>query len=233
MNKRHMIFTGMVFSLILLTVSSSTALLADSSGPAQNIFTSTRKVDILLREPGWDGYSFDDDGWEHGLGTKDDSTSLDLGFNKATTYMPGDTIVKDPKIQLDQSSEDCYVAMKVSFLLKDATGTYINVDKSELTSTLIDDLVISSNWHQIPDSETPPENKYEIYIFDGADDIADLLSTDGTSGTDALFSEIKVKFNIYEENLKDFEINVNAYAIQGTNLDIGDVDSTMLEFIED
>ena len=222
---------GLMVSTVLLTMSGSMALLTDSAGPAQNIFTSTRKVDILLREPMWDGYGFEDDGWYHGLSAM--TTDPDLGFNMATTYMPGDTINKDPKIQLSEDSEDCYVALKIEFYLdSDNDGEYEAVNKDDLTSEFIEAPIISSNWHQIPDSETPPENKYEIYIYDGSDDIADILSTDGTVATDALFSFIKVKFNIYEEDLRDFEINVNAYAIQATNLDVSEVDATMLDFIE-
>lgn len=107
-----------VLSLICVVGLGTTyALMSSKTDTAVNTFTSSKNVKIDLREPGWDGYTFNDTlpakpGESVILGKETDMT---LGFNKAQVYQPADVITKDPTVKNTSDDTSSFVAVKVEF----------------------------------------------------------------------------------------------------------------------
>lgn len=199
--KKILKFALVLAMVIGLSLSLSYALLTDSDGPAMNVFTSSRGIDILLREPAWDGYSFDDEDWEYGLGVKDDSTSMLLGYNIANEYLPGDTIPKDPQIRNEMDSEDTYVAMELTYLVEGTPVDYATFASYLRDGSLEFDLV---NWTNASNTDA-----YDFFVYN---DFLEAMEV-----TTPLFDEVLISFDLEPDEfgyLPELEIDITAYAVQ-------------------
>ena len=202
-----------IFSLVFgLSLSLTAAILTDSDGPATNVFTSSRGIDILLREPAWDGYTFDDAGWEGGLTPI--SGDMSLGYNIANEYLPGDTVPKDPTIKNNTGSEDAFVAMKLTYKVDDVVVPYATfATYLQDVSIAFDTGVTLTDW---TDASTAGASDFFIYN--------DILVADAT--TSPLFTEVLIDFGLVPNangDLPKLEIDAMAYAVQkqlpgGSNL---------------
>lgn len=206
---------ALALSLIAgISLSLSYALLTDSAGPAMNIFTSSRGIDIKLREPAWDGYDFDDpddsidplvDDWQEGLGTKGNSDSMLLGYNIANEYLPGDTVPKDPQIKNMTDSEDTYVAMQLTYFVDEVEVSYATF------ATYLQPGSIDFNTGVALTEWTDASNTgaYDFFVYN------DMLEAEEI--TLPLFDEVLISFDLVPDQdgyLPKLEIDIDAYAVQ-------------------
>lgn len=203
-----------IFSLVFgLSLSLTAAILTDSDGPATNVFTSSRGIDILLREPAWDGYEFGDPDWDNGLSTNPDyEGAAMLGYDVANEYLPGDTVPKDPTIKNLSTSEDAYVAMWLTYYVDldptDATPA-AKVDYTTFATYLRDGSIVFDTGATLTDWTNESGAAMDFFVYN------DYLEVSET--TSPLFTEVLIDFGLVPNangDLPTLEIVANAYAVQ-------------------
>lgn len=213
--KKIIKFALAIALLFGFSLSLSYALLTDSDGPITNVFTSSRGIDIELREITWDGYDFGDPDWDHGLSVNPDfdGDPDTLGYNIANEYLPGDTVPKDPTIKNVLDSEDTYVAMELVYKVDDVEVDYDEFITYLQPGQIVFDLgATATDWtNESNDKGTvaDPINLNNFFVYNSA-----LTDEDMTS---ALFDEILISFDLepdLEGYLPKLEIDIMAYAVQ-------------------
>ncbi|MEG0792374.1 MAG: SipW-dependent-type signal peptide-containing protein [Lachnospiraceae bacterium] len=203
-----------IAAVSVLGASVTLALLTDVTEAKTNTFASSQKIDILLREPQWDGYQFKD--IPGGDGTSANPTIKDaalenLGVNRAKEYLPGEIIQKDPQVKNSLDGVSVYTALKVEYYgmdtIKPITAAVFQADYLQPNG-----LVINDQWERIADST--PTSTSEYYLYKNI-----LKKGEDTSKT-PLFSKVPIKLDILTNDgkLPRFEIKVTAYAVQSEHL---------------
>lgn len=225
MKKKKRVACMIVVMLLGMTsgVIGTRAYLQAQTETKTNAFTSNQNISIQLREPAWDGFTFDDAASD---GTKvNDSLDVDeqkkLGLVQAAAYVPGQMIPKNPKIKNDGTKESgvsARVALKVQYY--DENHHEITYEKFKAAYLNENGITFDEKWKRINNSP------YEVYLYE------DVLGT-GES-TDALFSEIPLSGRItVGENgkLPGFQIRVTAYAVQAEYTDGTELEEIMNQFV--
>lgn len=173
----------MVLALVLVigcTVGATLAYLTDKSGEVKNTFT-IGKVDITLTET---------DNTKPNEGPKE-------GVQNTYMLMPGKEYTKDPKVTVENDSEDCYLF--VEFVVTGNVGTYV-----DYTSTLS----TANGWTQGDGTDIPANVWYRTVNKADTQKSWDLLEN----------SKITIKSDLTNEDLAkaptEISLAYNAYAIQ-------------------
>ena len=188
---------------VVVAVGVTYSLLKYRTDTINNSFTSSENISIQLREPNWDGYEFDQEYIGIPGSQKDPADqNLTLGIDKASQYMPGDSIEKNPMIKNDSQSQDAYVAIKVEF---------IGTDKQKITKDKFEELygtlTMSTDFTLIESNED-----YEVYMYNS-------VLTHGNQ-TVALFENVLVNKDIQlvDGKLPSFQINTKGLAVQSVHV---------------
>lgn len=200
MNKKKL--TVLVTSLALvgiIGVGASLAYMTDND-TAENIITMGH-VDIDLTEPNYPG---DDDG-------------------KISNVKPGDNIVKDPTITVQQGSNDTYIRVSLSFTgLTDEQKTKMLEKNDNGTYKYFD--INLANWKE--------SNGYYYYIGTYAEGQKAGLLKAGQSVK--LFEHVTIPSSWGNEMAdKTFNINIKAEAIQADNFDPTELDGVYGWYADD
>lgn len=189
----------------VVSLGTTYALMSSKSQTAVNTFSSSKNIKIDLREPKWDGYTFNEDlPTTPGVNTKvEDQNSL--GIIQAGMYQPGDIIQKNPTIQNNSNNNNAYVALKVEFI--DDTDNIINKETFEKKYGVIkgvrENIIVK-------DYDT-----YSLFIYNNKLE-SSLVNTD-TSKTQVEFFqtvELNKNIDIKEDKLPTFMIKATGYATQ-------------------
>lgn len=238
MKKKYALVVAAATLVVTLAVGGTLAYLNTTTQTVQNVFASNKKLsgNILLREPSWDGYSFEEttkkkntDGTytqtgEQPIGTtKDPEETGVLGIDQAQNYLPGDVVNKDPQVKNAGSGTDAvdaYVALRVEFY--DGTGsdaTEVNYNQFKDKFLTAAGIVFNSdNWLEVTSTKT--DDKAKVFVYKSSATQAKVLSVG--SITSAIFTSVPLSAALTEIPgtglLPKFEIKVTAYAIQANNI---------------
>lgn len=248
MNKRKKIILCLVTAAAVLAIGVTFAFLSVTTGTAANIFKSDRYLNIKLREPSWDGYDFsstsDPDGSSAISGRENDNN---LGVVASKTYVPGQTIPKDPQVKNTGTGEnavDAYVAIKVTYAIGGTAKSYADFcykktdagNNGGVTTSLDFD---TSNWVLIEDRGT--NGQIYLYKTTGADNSSVGESLRVGSTTEPLFTKVPISPDVTTvlttvngvemQKPPTFDIKVQAYAVQVANVDAAKAGSQLLKLI--
>lgn len=212
--------TASLLLVCTLLVGSTLAVLTNVTETATNVFASEKSISIKLREPKWDGYTFDDEYGSDispGQSAKPGLDFKDLGISKAENYLPGDKIGKNPTVK-NTSLESVYVAIKVEYI--DSSGTAISKSEFDKYGKAFVDLNEGMNSKFI---SIDSDSKHELYMF------ADELASQGE--TDPLFTSIHINqdIDLVDGKWPTFKINVTAYAVQSENIKVDEAKKALVE----
>lgn len=198
MSKRKTIAVAIVLALVLL-IGGMLAFFTDTD-TATNVFT-LGNVDISLSEPDWEE-------------------------DNATDLLPGATIVKNPVVTNESSSNNAYVFVEVivpCYASGDTTGTAL-VDEPLFTLG-----TTNTAWNLMSTSDIDTTAKTITYVYNygdtsGMTSLAKSVSTPKTA-TPEVFHNVTLASNITgkENGVKEvltgnINIVVNAYGIQTSDL---------------
>lgn len=106
MNKKRIITAAVSLSLVaVIGIGATMAYFTDKTDTAANVFTTGKKVDIVLTD------TVVDNGEEHSWDYHDNGDDTGIQY---TNVMPGDDISKLVAVGVDHESSDCYVAVQVT-----------------------------------------------------------------------------------------------------------------------
>ncbi len=223
MSKKKVLLSVLATAMIVtVSIGATMALLRDTTETVTNTFTSDKSISISLREPLWDGYDFSTPDADYPRGTEATSDDATLGFNMAQHYMYGDAIPKDPTVKNTTTDEDVYVAVTVDCSV---SGNAITVDDF---TTKIGTIKTNTNWIKIGDVGTK-----SIYMYGTSEDAATAVAAGGTTQT-PVFSQVELNGTELRDAvvLPNFEIKINAYAIQEKGVDVDEAKAELLNFIK-
>lgn len=142
MKRKRIAVSLSIMALTVFIIGVTYALLKDVTETTKNTFSSDKSISISLREPNWDGYSFEKEtesiqesevplgnihisDSDYPAGSKaeidagiDGASTDTLGFNIASNYLPGDVIPKNPMVKNTSEDESVYVGVKIDYLIK-------------------------------------------------------------------------------------------------------------------
>lgn len=102
--------------IIALSAGMTFALLSHVTESVTNVFASDKNLSLELREPQWDGYTFDDTYPTDILpGTSVKPGTENSGLQMAENYLPGNVISKDPMVKNTSDGLSEWVAIKVQY----------------------------------------------------------------------------------------------------------------------
>lgn len=226
-------------AITVAAIGATFAYLHDTTDRVTNAFASEKDIDILLREPLWDGYEFTDGNYTNGESAKPAvPDKAALGVVQAQDYVPGQEIPKNPKVKnvgklVDDKQEgvECKVALKVEYL--DEAGkvlTYDEFKKAYLTDTIAapdqDDLDFevgtgTNQWTQLAETEAG----YDVYLYNSTVAVGE--------ETTPLFTEVPLSWDLEpgtDGKMPEFKIKITAYAIQA-DVPSDVLNQTMLDFV--
>lgn len=206
--KKKILAISLVVSLVAVAALGVTLAYFTDTDTVDNVFTMGN-VEIMLREPGWDGYDFDDEE----IGTPD-PTNAALGYNEAKPLLPGDTAAKDPQVK-NTGSNGAYVRMKVTISnysgFQEASDLYQG-DDIDIVGDVVKGLN-ATDWTMAGDGVVSGDTITYTFNYNG------ILASGST--TNALFTGIALPSELDQElaPLQDegFTITVKAEAIQAEN----------------
>lgn len=217
---------SLITAVFILAIGLSLAFLAANTGKASNLLSSNKTISIKLREPGWDGYSFDETAAdENGNQIEPDGEHVknpddySLGYNQAKDYNPGAVITKNPQI-MNTCKEKVYVAIKVSYW-DDDTNPASKISYQDFVNKYLDaehPISWQSGWTMVQSSDGDTIDQVWIY---GSSEGAAVLKPNEVTNT-ALFDSVTLSPNLTVNDqtgcLPKFTIKVRGYAIQADNV---------------
>lgn len=226
--KRIALIAAAVITCITTGAAVTLAYLHAQTETKNNVFTSDKKISIQLREPAWDGYTFEDavsDGKtvKESLSESEKST---LGLTQALAYVPGQTVPKNPMVRNSggiKTGVPVYTAMKVQYFSGEDEVTY-----EEFADAYLDyGIAFSGEWERMSLQGVGAETaKYDLYLY------KKVLEVGNT--TPALFTEVPLSEDIsagQDGKLPGFRIQVTAYGIQSSFVDTNRIEETMKNFV--
>ncbi|MEG0328862.1 MAG: SipW-dependent-type signal peptide-containing protein [Longicatena sp.] len=209
------VFTKVILALgvICAGVTGATlALLSQVSETATNTFSSNKNISMQLREPAWDGYTFNDALPNKPGEIKKPGVIDNLGIDIANQYVPGDVINKNP--MLKNMEENVWAAIKVEYINDEG----MSISKADFNNfygktKYGQDAEINKNYSLLSNGNA----NYEVYLLNSI-----LESTTETNQT-VLFDSIKINENLQPDKdgkLPTFKIKVSGYAVQSQNVNI-------------
>ena len=189
-------------ALVTASVFGTMAYLTDEEA-VTNTFT-VGKVGLTLDE-----LDVDNDG-----DTTDNITVDNTVRDQANEYhlLPGHTYIKDPTVHIDETSEDCWVFVKVeNGLVKTIDGNVVNIEAAsesiENGYKSVADQITANGWAKLStdSNSSVPNVYYKKWTKGGNTDLVVFgeFKVDGDSVTNEVLA-----------NFKDAEIVVTAYAVQ-------------------
>lgn len=225
--------TGIILTSLLviavIAVGMTLALLQTSTGAKTNTFSSNKNIAIELREPGWDGFQFGDATESNGSNVSNPE-DMNLGFNQAKNYLPGQIIDKNPQVQNigQKDGVDAYVAIRVRYYSVAENGEKTQMTCDAFKAAYLEESINFSNeWAEIQKSSD--DQKDQVFLY-GTEKEGTVLTKDRK--TNALFDKVKLSTELTPDEtgkLPGFAIEVQAFAIQSDN--VTDVTTTMLDFV--
>lgn len=209
MRKSKKMTAGILGALTLVMVTGSAMAYFTDSEQAKNYIT-IGKVDISLTEPNWDK----------------------VPDKEKENIVPGKELVKDPTIT-NTGINDAFVFMKVTVPAAELVTANEDGTKNEKALKQLYSWEINKGWIQLGDAKAVTENGKTIafeYIYAyGSNASCSALAKNAS--TSALFDKITFLNVIEGQQFADgtgleeseTEINVQAYAIQTTDLTSNDV----------
>lgn len=226
--KRHMILVAVLLLACTMTgVLGTLAYLQRVTETKKNTFQSDKDIHIMLREPGWDGYTFEDAQSQNGEGINPSYTgdTGSLGFTQAHSYVPGESIRKNPQVKNTGDTTkgvSTYVALKVQYF--NSQGEEISYDAFRQNYLIEDGITFDTdNWTKL---EKTNGELYGSYRYDSK------LAPGQISSE--LFTQIPLSGDLTtgsDGRLPDFSIRVTAYAIQSENVESTNVNTLLYKFI--
>ncbi len=207
--KKKILVLSLVISLVAITALGVTLAYFTATRDVTNTFTMGN-VDILLREPAWDGFDFDDEE----IGTPDAQNPA-LGYNEAKPLLPGDTAAKDPQVK-NVGSNPAYVRLKVTISNYEGFRAASEMYEGEEDIDIIGDVVIGLNttdW--IPAGDGVVVGDTITYTFNYNGILASGNATNPLFTGIALPSQLDKELAPLQES--GFTIAVKAEAIQAEN----------------
>lgn len=216
MSKRKKIILCLILAVVVLGVGATMATLVAVMGSKTNKFHSGAvAMNVKLREPLWDGYTWDD---PDPTGETAKNESDDLGVNQAKSYSRGQTIPKDPTVKNTSTDNAVYVAIRVKYQIKDQKVSYSNF-KSQLLKT--EGLDFKDGWVCSSD-----DNNGQTYFYGAKSENDGYSLTSLAANTEApsLFTKVPISDTvaITDGKLPTFKITVKAYAVQAAGVSQAD-----------
>ncbi len=212
-NKKKLITTIASLALVgAISIGATLAYLSAQTNPMTNTFTAPgegKGLSIELREPGWDGYDFGEymagDKNPDGQTANPEAENSDqLGINEAKNFAPGSTAAKNPQVK-NTSTQDVWVALTIN---ASALPEYVDVNGWD-----------NSAWKIVDNKDGTYVAYYNTKLAPNAE-------------TDAVFESVSIDKTVNEvDEVPSYNIVINAYAIQGANIDT--VDEAVAGFVQE
>lgn len=251
MNKRKLCtILGTVSLLAVVAVGTTMALLHATTETVENTFSSNKKISISLREPKWDGYVFADKDtvdipdeevplsdtiatadstYPKGASTKSEDETL--GIYVASTYLPGDTIPKNPIVLNTSEDEPVYVAATIECL--DANQASVPYETTVAGQKGFKDtygtITFTDAWVPVG-----MKGNAMVYLYGSktADGFKATPLAQGKVTEKAVFQSVKLNLTVGDDGtMPTFHVQVKAYAIQAANIADKDAAGYLKEFI--
>lgn len=188
------------------------AYLTKTTDQLTNTFTVGDGIDIGLYETKWDG--------SHNGGHAENKTLASTEFtgNKYTDLMPGDSVYKDPSVQVEPSS-DCYLFVKLE-------GIDSLINPTEDASWKQKDFTVSgldsnTDWVKVKDISgdgNTTELKDGYYVYQGTKAESNVIKAQETAFmTGNLFNTIEYNATADGRAANITSITVKACAVQAAN----------------
>lgn len=195
MKKKNLILLGVCLAICGVSILGTYAWLTTDTKPIINNFTSTNEsgLSIVLKEENFDKA-------------------------KASSYLPGDVIKKDPTIENTSVKESVYAAIKV---------TYQDVDNKQISNIKKNDFdkyAKISDFGEGWDWVATDTSGAELYIY-----TKEVKATETISP--ALFQSVNVNKHIELKangTLPTFNIKVEGFATQYRNVSLLDAKATLI-----
>ncbi len=216
--KRHLAGAAALALSLTVAVQGTYAYLQAATQTAANTFSSDKSIHISLREPDWDGYTFEGEQTEGLVAVSDEaypcgasaaSDHADLGLHIASDYIPGDTIGKNPMIKNTSESEAAWVAMAVWYYdIEEGVKTPVSRTAFEEKNGTLD--LPSEEWKLV---SAKSDGLGELYVYQ-------TKAITAGEKTKPLFTKVVLNQDIGEEGdvLPEFSIEVRGYAVQAANV---------------
>lgn len=195
-----------VIFMLAISASVTFAFMSNVTESVTNVFASEKNIALELREPKWDGYTFDDLYPTNVTpGTEVKPNTTDCGLLKANNYHPGDVIAKNPMVKNTSRDVKEWIAIKVQYIDDNGNAVSKETFNSKYAKTAYGDKEFNEAYTNIVD-----ENKnYELYMYN-----TDLATE---ASTEALFSSVIVNKTLQANSNNKwptFSIKVTGYAVQ-------------------
>lgn len=217
----------LIFAAVaMVSVGVTLAYLQDVTDTVVNGFSSDKRLSLLLREPLWDGFGFDDKypaNTTPGQIANPDVANQELGITKAMNYNIGETIPKNPIVKnTSQNGEQEFVAIKVEYVLIN-NGMEQIISKADFSDVYAKTISNNdANRDGIHDEFVNISNqldRYDLYLY-GTQANPTVLGAGQL--TPYLFDSIAIDTGIVPDHsgkLPNFQIRVTAYAVQTISVD--------------
>lgn len=208
--KKKILVLSLVVSLVAITALGVTLAYFTATRNVTNTFTMGN-IDIMLREPTWDGYDFDD-ATTPALPANPAAGNEGLGFYVAKPLMPGDVANKDPQVK-NTGDHPAYILLELTSAIDlNSTTDAFTLGNSKLAGNFSGTLPNNDNWYVVH-TEGIPGSYTTILIY------GKTLAKGQV--TNAPFTSIGLPTDFTTEDrgdLDEFNISVTAHAIQVDNL---------------
>lgn len=193
MKKKNLIIIGVCLIICAISIAGTYALLTAHTEPKTNSFSST-DVSIVLKEEQFDK-------------------------EKASSYLPGDLIQKDPTIQNTSEKESVYAAIKVTYQVVEGTTT-TNIDQSMFAKyATINEVGIG--WSLI----ATDANGAQLYMYQAEVKASETIQPE-------LFQSVSINKAIeFKEDgtLPSFNIKVEGYATQYEHASLEEAKTSLIK----
>lgn len=234
MNKKKLGTTLASLALVgAIGVGATLAYLSDRTGTITNTFTLGNNIDIQITE--------------ENLGTdKEDNPRIIADAttdSKSQNYIdltPGVAQTKDPRVELINNSNACYVYIELTglqaFLNENIDGTtggdFVVRYNSGTTDTPVYTEGLNPIWKKISNEPDTIDGTYVLKVSDN--EFAANAILEGNQSSPAIFDQIMVKANTgtyTKTNLSNLNITVRAVAIQSDNVSNTDANDEALAIL--
>lgn len=199
MKKKLIIGLTSLVLVAAMAIGGTLAFMTQKTATMTNTFVAAAGLSGEIREPKWDGFTFDDQGHD---GTVAKDATATLGLNQAKAMTPGQKINKDPTLK-NTSAVPVYMAIKVTY----DTKTKFDAIASPLT--------LNAGW-----VESTAGSGIYYYVGDNTNGNLKAIPAGNTTAT-SLFNTVDIKTDATTETLttNQFKITVIGGAVQTTDID--------------
>lgn len=188
--KKLVIAITSVALLAAVAVGGTFAYLTAKPAKKTNTFTMGAALTGELKEVTWDNDPFTDE--------TSNIPEAELGKTLAQNFVPGRVIPKDPTVKNTSTGTNAYVAVKISYTNDDDQYAQSAADIMKFA-----DINWNENW-TFNDDHTIA---YYNFIVDAGDP------------TEPLFTNVTIKEDATDTDMKNFNIEIEAYLVQAEGFD--------------